>query len=395
MRQTPIMIVSDAPDQQSGLARVARDLATLISSTPEFRVATLGWGGLGCQRLPWQQYQMQYAEFGERSLPAAWQDFSEGQRGIVLTIYDLHRILWLARPEYVEDQGLREWVQAKRQSGDLVLWAYVPIDATGPMGKLTGMAHDCLLGCSRLLTYTPFGLQQVFNTIGAGEAVKRDAQWMPHSVDTRVYTIQQTSEAASIKRIGCVMTNQQRKDWGTWTAVARGLVDKLGDGVKLWAHVDQLERDKCWSLQALVADFGLEKHVEITLPPMADKEMAERYRACDLTILPSSEGYGFPIFESLACGVPCLHGDYAGGASLMRAFGLEQLLVPVQSWRLEGVHNALRPVFDPADWLSASLKLLEEPLDKEWLRSRVSHLDMKLLGHRWKAWLREGIADAK
>lgn len=420
MKQVPIMIVSDAPDQNSGLARVARDLATLISSTAEFRVATLGWGGLGCQRLPWQQYAMGYAEFGERSLPAAWEDFSEGARGIVLTVFDLHRILWLSRPELIEEEGLRRWTQAKRGDGSLKVWSYVPIDATGPsikgMSRLTGMAKDCLLGLDRILAFSPWALGQVVETIGLEEAGRRGADWLPHAIDTRVFKLkeeqhvspsdpvvgrgggksddQRVAAARLVKRVGCVMTNQTRKDWGTVAATCRGLRDRLGrEKVRFWWHVDALERH--WSLPALIADYELGGMVEITTPPMDDREVAARLAACDLTLLPSSEGFGLPIFESLACGVPCLHGAYAGGASLLAAFGLEDLLVTPDGWRLEGIHNSLRPVFEPGDWVKAALRLLEEPLDKEWLRSRVSHLDMRLLGNRWRMWLRAGVQDAE
>lgn len=434
MKQVPIMIVSDAPDQNSGLARVARDLATLIASTAEFRVATLGWGGLGCQRLPWQQYAMGYREFGERSLPAAWEDFAEGARGIVLTVFDLHRILWLSRPELIEEEGLRRWTQAKRGDGSLKVWSYVPIDATGPMGRLTGMAKDCLLGLDRILAFSPFGLREVVATIGAVEAERRGLDWLPHAIDTRVFKLkedqhvspsdpvvgrggsesddQRVAAARLVKRVGCVMTNQARKDWGTVAATCRGLVDRIsrvnvstskvpdermwmpsGKSVRFWWHVDALER--YWSLPALVADYELDGMVEITTPPMDDREIASRMSQCDLTLLPSSEGFGLPIFESIACGVPCLHGAYAGGASLLAAFGLGDLLIAPNGWRLEGIHNSLRPVFEPGDWVKAAARLLEEPLDREWLRSRVEHLDMRLLGNRWRMWLRAGVQDAK
>ena len=394
MNQIPLMILGDAPEQQSGLARVARDLTTLIATMPEFRVATLGYGGLGCQRLPWQQYHMQPGEFGERSLPAAWEDFSEGARGVVLTTYDLHRVLWLARPEWIEDQQLRSWTQAMRQSEALKVWSYVPIDATGPQGRLTGMARDVLMGIDRVLAFTPWSLQQVAATIGVDEAARRNAQWLPHSCDTTVYTIRQNSATGSVKRVGCVMTNQTRKDWGTVAAMSRGLVDKLGaDAVRFWWHSDVPERH--WSLAALVADYELTEHVDVTCDTASDATIAERIAACDLTILPSSEGFGLTIFESLACGVPCLHGAYAGGASLLQSFGLEQMLIEPIAYRIEGVHNSLRPVFDAADWVEAAIDMLETPPDPAWLRARVSHLDMRLLGHRWKQWLREGVANAK
>ena len=394
LKQVPLMILSDSPDRQSGLARVCRDLATLASSMSEFRVATLGLGGSGAQSLPWVQYQLQPGDFGERSLPHVWEDFTEGQPGVLLTIFDLHRILWLARPEFTEEEGLRQWIVRQRQGRKLRLWSYVPVDAVGPCGKLTGMAADVLVGIERILMYTPWAKDLVIATIGAEAAGVRGIAWMPHAVNMKIFQpVDVAAEPRSVHRVGCVMTNQMRKDWGTVAAVSSELVKKLEGNVRFWWHSDTVERH--WNLRALAADYGISELVDITVDAASDQTMADRYRGCDLTLLPSSEGFGFPIFESLACGVPCLHGDYAGGASLLREFGLRQLLVPVEAGRVEGVHNSVRPVFDPLDWVRAAMDMLSTPPDGAWLRERVEHLDMRLLGHRWKQWLREGVANAK
>lgn len=91
---TPILLISDCPSQFSGLARITRDLATVLAAMPEFRVATLGWMGTGSVRLPFHTYHMQPDEFGERSLPQVWDEFSQDEPGIVMTVFDLSRILW-------------------------------------------------------------------------------------------------------------------------------------------------------------------------------------------------------------------------------------------------------------------------------------------------------------
>lgn len=191
-------------------------------------------------------------------------------------------------------------------------------------------------------------------------------------------------------RIGVVATNQERKDWGLMAEVARQLADVCtadGRTFKAWFHVDVMKR--AWDLDALIADFGLADIVEVTLAPMVEDELVRRYRACDVTLAPGSgEGYGYPLFESLACGVPVVHGDYAGGASLMRTCGLEQLLVAPIAWRLEGQHNARRPIYDAADWMLRTMATLE--MKEEW-RARVAHLDWPALGPRFLTWFNDGI----
>jgi glycosyltransferase involved in cell wall biosynthesis len=145
-----------------------------------------------------------------------------------------------------------------------------------------------------------------------------------------------------------------------------------------------------WNILALIQDYGLQEHIRCTASgSMTDKELSWFYSACDLTILPSSEGFGYPIGESLACGVPVIHSTYAGGAEL----------IPVPEWkvepityRLEGIYNCLRPVWDPQDWVNAIMAYLEgERWTAEECRRSVEHLDWMKLGSVWQKWMLKGI----
>jgi glycosyltransferase involved in cell wall biosynthesis len=157
--------------------------------------------------------------------------------------------------------------------------------------------------------------------------------------------------------------------------------------VKWWWHVDTLKRE--WDLDALIDDYGLAESVSVTLAPMDEQELVRRYRECDVTLAPGAgEGFCYPIWESLACGVPCVHGNYGGGASLMVTCGLEELLVEPVAWRLDGTHNALRPVYDPNDWARRTIEAANM-LDR-WRESTL-HLDWSALGPRWQKWFRDGI----
>lgn len=190
MQQVPLLVVSDAVDQSTGLARIARDLCSIFLSMPEVRVASLGGCGIGSSRLPWPQYHMQDGEYGERTLALAWDDFSQGVPGVVLTIYDLSRVLWLARPEFVADERLRDWLIARRThvgQGGFNLWGYFPIDSTGPNDRLTGQSRDTLLGYDRVLAYSLWAEGVIRRTIGDAEADKRDCTFLPHGINTQVF----------------------------------------------------------------------------------------------------------------------------------------------------------------------------------------------------------------
>ena len=391
MKQVPIMLLSDAPDTQSGLGRITRDLATLLSRMPEFRVCTLGLGGRGAVEFPWQQYQIGPHEFGELSLPAVWENWTQGENGVLLTIWDLSRLLWLCQPKYAPE-GLREWLASKRESGGMKVWSYVPIDASGPMGALTGMEREALLGSDRLLAYSPWAQQVIKATIGKEQSEAKGLSWMPHGLGAKHFK-PEPKERESVIKVGCLMTNQRRKDWGLCAAVCADLLAQLNAGVRFHWHVDMRYRE--WNLDALVEDFGLQEYVTITEGNILfdDHWLAQMYRSCDITFLPSlGEGYGYSLFESLACGVPGVHGDYAGGASLMLHFGLARYLVEPVAYRLEGALNCVRPVYDPRTFSQKIIDILSIKPEPEWLAGRVEHLSWMKLGHVWKKWLREGLA---
>jgi glycosyltransferase involved in cell wall biosynthesis len=154
-----------------------------------------------------------------------------------------------------------------------------------------------------------------------------------------------------------------------------------------WTHVDVAERH--WSIPALVSDFGMRDHILIT-HWMTDASLSHFYSACDLTILPSlGEGFGFPIVESLACGVPVIHGDYGGGAELIPH---KKWLVDPAILRMDTPHNCVRPVYQPEDWVLTMEWLLSEPTKSpEECRSTVEHLFWPSLWPVWEKWFREGI----
>jgi glycosyltransferase involved in cell wall biosynthesis len=191
-------------------------------------------------------------------------------------------------------------------------------------------------------------------------------------------------------RIGIVCTNQHRKDFGLAAAVMARLTEELKGDVQFWIHTDK--EIHYWSMPALIADFQLGEYVELTYPPVSDQELASRYRECTLTLHPGlGEGWGFPIFESLACDVPAIHGNYGGGASAMASCGLAHLLVEPCQWRLEGQFNSLRPVYSPEDWVRKVMELLSQP--KQEYALHVAHLSWMKLGHAFKRWFREGLGN--
>ena len=384
MKPTPLLFLSDSPYLPTGLARITKDLASLCSQLPEFRVGALGRGGIGTSKLPFATYSFPEPEqWGEMWLESAWDDFAGAERGIILTIWDMSRLDWFATPR-IEGR-----LQKFLMSGRFQKWAYVPIDHYGIGGKLTSICADTLRGFDRILAYTLFGKQVLEDTLG------REVDWMPHGINGDVFQPRERAAGRLFlgarddeELVGCVMSNQSRKDWGTAFGAIAGMVTSSR---KFWLHTDVFNR--YWNLLALAKDFGVEPSIILTTGDLTSEQLGYCYSACNVTFLPSlGEGFGYPIVESLACGVPVVHGNYGGGVELIPE---KDWLVEKVGERLDGQWNCVRPVWSPADWAKKLDWVLTQYGDgsyRDMCVNAVSHLDWKQLWPSvWKKWMLDGL----
>jgi glycosyltransferase involved in cell wall biosynthesis len=260
---------------------------------------------------------------------------------------------------------------------------------------------ESLMGYHRLLAYTKWGAGVIERSIGLDEAQRRRLDWLPHGIDFRLWEIRDKGEAR--KRfaplvhegdplVGVIGTNQPRKDWGLMAAVCQRLLAN-NPNTRFWWHIDLPERH--WSVPALLHDFSLRNATCVT-NNMTNDELCWCYNACDITLHPGlGEGFGLPIAESLACGVPVVHGDYAGGADWLRQAGYgasSNTLVEEQGLRYDGLHNSIRPIYDPLMWADVIQANLAAEQDREKLRASVAHLAWKnLFDGVWSRWFEEGL----
>jgi len=392
MKPIPLLIFSDAVSAPTGLARITRDLASQIHAnlSDAFKVATIGYGGAGSSKFPWPQYSWTMNnEWVIRDLPEIWDDFAGEQRGIFMSIYDAHRMLWLARPEVCTDTRIRKFLE----KAPFERWGYFPIDATGPNDRLSIMLKECLLGYNRILCYSEWARKIVANSL----PIKHDnLDQIPHGIDTSIFYPRARSRQRQMFGnmavgkpvailddeflIGIVATNQARKDYGLGIATCAELAKSRK--VRIWIHTDVLDRH--WSIPYLLSDFGLSSGNLISLGTLTDDVMARLYSACDVTLgIGNGEGFGYPIFESLACGTPCIHGFYGGAAEHLPV----NMLVPEVAYRFEGIYNCVRKVYRPEDWATVVSLLANDP-EKPML---PEHLNWKSLWPIWEAWFRRGV----
>jgi glycosyltransferase involved in cell wall biosynthesis len=421
-KRRKLLTISDAISASTGLARIHRDLALRIHEnlSDVYDLATFGFGSPGSTKIPIPQLVAEGMDnWVMPTLPQVCDDFFGEEKGIILTILDPWRLTWLAAPRGCSELfGKHPGLQAWALKCPFELWGYIPVDSSGPQDHLSFPLMKTLLGFDRLLGYTQFAEDVIRRTIGDEESEKRHLFHLPHGIDSSTFYefpqklsrrlfLQHTGAQSLFHMlqmadhtepvtdeeilIGCVATNQSRKDLALMAETIAILArDKP---IRFWLHTDGLE--KYWSIPNLLIDFGIVDKTLISTGMISDNRMASAYSACNVTLAPGlGEGMGFPVFESLFCGTPCIHGDYGGAPEWMaeRCQGQrmqnedEPLLVKPIAYRYEGSYCSKRPVFSAQDWADKVNGVIGHRMN------HPGELDWNNLWPRWEAWFREAIA---
>lgn len=145
-----------------------------------------------------------------------------------------------------------------------------------------------------------------------------------HAVDTDVFKPLDIDERMQARRdmgvdddnafiVGMVMANKgDRKQFPTQLAAVREWMDNYPDrNIKVWLHTDPTSHMGGWDMKALLAKTGLKNKVystsqyETSIVGVAPELMARIYNCFDVLLNCSAgEGFGVPIIEAQACGVP-------------------------------------------------------------------------------------------
>jgi len=397
---TPILVLGDAPNLTTGLARIARDLVKGLFLDSELgilpiRVAQLGYGYDGSP-YPWPVFPVMDVEnWAHDDIERTWRWFAGDRPGILLTVWDPARCIGASS---VDVPGLHRW-------------GYFAIDGDNHYGRIGGPAAAALKAYDRILAYSRFGAGVIKNTLQ-----RPSVDWLPHGISFDVFRPRGVEDLVQLAhgfhtwagskyqktscRIGCVTTNQSRKDLGTLfeaVELVRIALQRQETDVALWLHVDRIHtRD--WSIPELAEVFHLNSDaLWVTTPPVDDVELAVMYTQCDVTFAPGlGEGFGYPIAESLACGTPVVHVDYAAGAEIVPK---QEWLSPGRLYRYEGPYVIRRPLLSSWNVHERMLKaaLLSSELGveaaRDYCRGSVAHLDWKYLWPRWRSWVKRGLEE--
>ena len=170
---------------------------------------------------------------------------------------------------------------------------------------------------------------------------KLDPLYVPHGVDTKVFRPKLEMRAAMRDRmgmpqdafvIGMVAANSSpgefpRKGFGqAFQAFARFL--EHHDDAWLYAHTKMFGGMNLESLVMTLADLHSPKLLErIRFAPESlwyvgcpTEEMADIYNSFDVLLNPSmGEGFGIPILEAQACGIPVITSDHSAMSEITQA----------------------------------------------------------------------------
>lgn len=386
MTRKKLLFLSDAVSATSGLGRIARDLAIRVHEHlgDLYEVASVGYGGSGSRSIPFKEYHFHSIDnWLVPELPAVWSDFAGDEEGILMCVWDMSRLYWLGAPETCPNSALRQWVEKTKMQK----WAYHAIDAEGPNGKLSHRIAETMKGFGRVLDYSAFSSK-----------ITGNPDYLPHGIDTATFYPRPHRQARELLTergfvglkpnsllVGIVATNQTRKNWQLGVETSKILLER-GRDVRVWMHTDLL--DRYWSIGNLIADYGLQGRVAVTMNRFTDDQMAWMYSACDATLGIGPEGFGYPIAESLACGVPCVSGSYGAQAE----FAPRSMQVDPVNYFYEGAYCSKRPVHAPGMWADKIEKVAGAKPDS-LLPAKVDWNGPELWP-AWAEWFKKGAGQS-
>ena len=159
------------------------------------------------------------------------------------------------------------------------------------------------------------------------------------------------------------------------------ILKQRGHDITIVTHTDAVVSS--WNLPELFEEFDVLQNRVISTKQFTEDEMAQWYSSCNVTLgIGSGEGFGYPIAESLACGIPCIHGNYAGGAEIT------PYLIEPYGFRYEGYTTDKRPVFDVYD---LAYRITDETHSENGASLLPAQFDWNNLWPLWKEWLLKGV----
>jgi glycosyltransferase involved in cell wall biosynthesis len=201
-----------------------------------------------------------------------------------------------------------------------------------------------------------------------------DTKYIPHALDTKIYYPLSKEEKEQIKTkwglqdkfvIGSVFRNQGRK-MPDRLIKSFAIFAKTHPDAILFLHTDPYDIAAPIDLIQLIHRYKLENRVIFSGMKFFDgfdyKQMNEIYNLMDVFFLSTSgEGFGIPIIEAMACGIPCVVTDYTTTYELLVENGICGIPAKI-STELTGSCNVERAIMNDEE-AAKSLDILYQNKD--------------------------------
>jgi glycosyltransferase involved in cell wall biosynthesis len=279
----------------------------------------------------------------------------------------LDQVLGDVRPDcvvIVGDPWMTGWLLERQLSVPRI--AYWTIDG----GPLHPKWREWATAADSIVTCTEFGKQVLVEGGFSGEV-----SVIPLGVSPETFFPMPKSSLDrvpdSIKSrfvVGYVGRNQPRKQI---PILVRAFADFARDKPDAFLFLHTSAEDVGWDVVDLLSRHGLAGRAGITtgahpIYGVHDDALCQIYNAFDVMALPStSEGFGLPILEAMACGVPVIATDYSAPPELLEGRGK---LIRIKEKIVVGRYNIEQAVADTGHLA----QLLQELYDDTPQRARLS-----------------------
>ena len=379
MEKRRILVLSDAANLQTGFARVAQNLMRRWSR--DFTIDQWGMGSNGWPHdLPYRIFPA--GQYWVDSLPKMLKLTRETKPEAVFILQD---------PWHFN----AEWMKALNAVAPVTF--YCPVDSVLRPTMFAGLAP-----CSNLVAYTAFGAQQMRAALG-----RDDVHVLPHGVDTETFKPLPSTQKEIRKAVfgdwlaedDILMTyvgaHQKRKAWVNVIQIFAEL-SKTNPKLKLLMQMPPVDREELTKVQFVSEHFGLGEDKVFNndawfapsgFPKLTEESLNFVYNATDIFLTTTlGEGWGLPITEALAAGVPKIFvPDHSACAEIAAelcgdkrcrnrietlALSETAVLMPNDNCLVRypvDVPRAVKRIRDHIDWLPVRSSEPLSPLAKEWM----------------------------
>jgi glycosyltransferase involved in cell wall biosynthesis len=326
-----ILMMTDCPLIHTGQAVVIREISLGLHALGKYDIVVAAWGYGG------QPHQLPYT-----MLPASARDF--GRNGIPEAgIPPFERIIDQVRPDIVwtvADIWMVDYITQMQNRNSFKWIAYTPIDGDPVPDNWVQWFRNA----DQLVCETKYGMDAV-----AGKCPDVDPTFIYHGCKPQAYRPLSDAEKKNIRQninyqgikadgslenrrglpedafvVGCFARNQPRKNFDkTLKAFKRFAKDK--PNARLWIHAAPI--DQAYNLPQIAKMWGIADKVCFTpnyniLRGLDENNLNMVMNTFDVHLLPTQgEGFGIPILETMAAGVPQIVSDYTSQVEFAREGG--------------------------------------------------------------------------